>query len=161
MTGPCRLPIRVAPLPGEALDSWLEALAARLAVPLSDLARSFGLAGGSGWRRGLPDRTIALDPGEAAAIAATGLSEDRVRGMTLERYDQTAVILDPGTRMVNVRILWVWGKSQGSRYCPDCLAGNGGRWQLRWRLSWSFACVAHRRLLADDCPRCRATKGRV
>lgn len=155
MTGPRRLPIRVAPLPGEALDSWLEALAARLAVPLSDLVRSFGLAGGSGWRRGLPSRAIALDPGEAAAIAAaTGLSEDRVREMTLERYDQTAVILDPRTRMVNVRILW--GKSQGSRYCPDCLAGNGGRWQLRWRLSWSFACVAHRRLLADDCPRCGA-----
>lgn len=155
MTGPRGLPIRVAPLPGEALDSWLEALAARLAVPLSDLVRSFGLAGGSGWRRGLPDRAIALDPGEAAAIAAaTGLSEDRVREMTLERYDQTAVILDRRTRMVNVRILW--GKGQGSRYCPDCLAGNGGRWQLRWRLSWSFACVAHRRLLADDCPRCGA-----
>ncbi|HUY44999.1 MAG TPA: TniQ family protein [Streptosporangiaceae bacterium] len=155
MTGPRRLPVRVAPLPGEALDSWLEALAARLAVPLSDLVRSFGLAGGSGWRRGLPDRTIALDPGEADAIAAaTGLREDRVREMTLERYDHTAVILDPRTRMVNVRTLW--GKSQGSRYCPDCLAGNGGRWQLRWRLSWSFACLAHRRLLADGCPRCGA-----
>lgn len=154
MTPARTFPIRLAPLPGEALDSWLETLAARLAVPLSDLVRGFGRADGTR-RLGLPDRTIALDPAEAAAItAATGLGEDRVRAMTLERYDQTAVILDPRTRMVNVRTLW--GKSQGSRYCPDCLAGTGGRWQLRWRLSWSFACLAHRRLLADDCPRCGA-----
>jgi hypothetical protein len=35
---PRTLPIRVAPVPGEALDSWHEALAARLQATLADLA---------------------------------------------------------------------------------------------------------------------------
>lgn len=31
---------------------------------------------------------------------------------------------------------------------------SSGRWQLRWRLGWSFACLRHHRLLADLCPAC-------
>ncbi|MGI8450181.1 MAG: TniQ family protein [Streptosporangiaceae bacterium] len=156
MSPPRALPIRLDPLSGEALDSWLEAIAHRLAVPLNDLMQAIGLAGGACRRSPHPggtDRTIALPPAEAAAIAAaTGLDEPSVHATTLARYDQRAVLLDPVTRLVNIRTLW--GRSQGSRYCPDCLATTGGRWQLRWRLSWSFACPAHQRLLADDCPGC-------
>jgi hypothetical protein len=150
------LPLRLAPLPGEALDSWLEAIAHRLTVPLNDLLWAIGLPGGAHRRSNRPgttDRTVALPPTEARAIAAaTGLDEPGVRAMTVARYDQRAVLLDPATRLVNIRVLW--GRSQGSRYCPDCLAATSGRWQLRWRLSWSFACLTHQRLLADDCPGC-------
>jgi molybdenum-dependent DNA-binding transcriptional regulator ModE len=153
---PRTLPIRLGPLPGEALDSWLEAIAHRLAVPLNDLMWAIGLTGGAHRRSNRPgstDRTIALPPADARAIAvATGLNEPSVHATTLARYDQRAVLLDPVTRLVKVRTLW--GRGQGSRYCPDCLAATGGRWQLRWRLSWSFACPAHQRLLADDCPSC-------
>src|SRR6266545_3128353 len=50
-----------------------------------------------------------------------------------------------------------------SRYCPQCLAGDGspiqnlhgGAWQRIWRLPPVFACTRHRRLLADRCPGCR------
>lgn len=156
MSPPRTLPIRLSPLPGEALDSWLEAIAHRLAIPLNDLMRGLGLPGGAhrrSRRPGTTDRTIALLPAEARAIAAaTGLGEPSVHATTLASYDQRAVLLDPVTRLVNVRTLW--GRSQGSRYCPDCLAATGGRWQLRWRLSWTFACPAHQRLLADNCPGC-------
>jgi molybdenum-dependent DNA-binding transcriptional regulator ModE len=153
---PRTLPIRLPPRPGEALDSWLEAIAHRLAVPLNDLMWAIGLPGGAHRRSNRPgtaERTVALPPAEAAAIAAaTGLNEARVHAATLAHYDQRAVLLDPVTRLVNIRTLW--GRSQGSRYCPGCLAAAGGRWQLRWRLSWSFACPIHQRLLADDCPAC-------
>jgi len=153
---PRTLPIRLPPLPGEALDSWLEAIAHRLAVPLNDLMWAIGLPGGAHRRSNRPgstDRAIALLPAEAAAIAsATGLDEASVHATTLASYDQRAVLLDPVTRLVKVRTLW--GRGQGSRYCPACLAATGGRWQLRWRLSWSFACPDHQRLLADDCPGC-------
>ena len=32
-------------------------------------------------------------------------------------------------------------QTSGSRYCPKCLAESGGRWQLQWRLAWTFACA--------------------
>lgn len=156
MNPPRTVPIRTFPLPGEALDSWLEAIAHRIAAPLNDLMWAIGLTGGAHRRSNRPgtaERTVALPPAEAAAIAAaTGLDEPSIHATTLARYDQRAVLLDPVTRLVNIRTLW--GRSQGSRYCPDCLAATSGRWQLRWRLSWSFACPAHQRLLADDCPAC-------
>jgi hypothetical protein len=72
--------------------------------------------------------------------------------MTLRVFDGHAVALDTGRRRVRRGV--VWGRGTGSRYCPHCLAGRGGRWVLRWRLSWVFACTRHRILLADRCPGC-------
>ncbi len=43
MSSPRTLPIRLAPLPGEALDSWLEALAERLHTNDFDLFRFAGV----------------------------------------------------------------------------------------------------------------------
>ncbi|WP_374227332.1 TniQ family protein [Streptomyces sp. AC512_CC834] len=45
----------------------------------------------------------------------------------------------------------------GSRFCPACLEETGGRWQVTWRLGWSFACIRHHVLLADRCPACLRT----
>jgi hypothetical protein len=45
-------------------------------------------------------------------------------------------------------------RRDGSRYCPQCLAGRDGRWLLAWRLPWVFACTRHRLLLCDRCPAC-------
>ena len=70
-------PIRLAPLPGEDLDSWLEALAHRLNVRLGDVLGELGLA--AAFQHGVrevavpTDWTIALRDEEAARIAyATG-----------------------------------------------------------------------------------------
>ncbi|WP_369123111.1 TniQ family protein [Nocardia amamiensis] len=49
-----------------------------------------------------------------------------------------------------------------TRYCPDCLAGNGstvhqthgGGWRRSWRLPIVFACLEHRQLLQHLCPDC-------
>jgi hypothetical protein len=56
-----------------------------------------------------------------------------------------------------------------TRYCPDCLAGDGsaiqnafgGPWLKAWHLPVAFACPAHQRLLEHLCPDCgQAIRGR-
>lgn len=151
------LPIRLAPVAGESLDSWLEALSHRLCCQHGDVLAALELPARtkSGNRDlDLPfDWTIVLRDHEAGAIAhATGMDTQQVHAMTLAAFDGCAVLIDREKRQVNRHRLW--GRATGSRYCPDCLTESSGRWQLSWRLGWSFACVRHRRLLADVCPRC-------
>jgi TniQ len=148
---PRTLPIRVAPVPGEALDSWQEALAARLQATLADLAVAMLPAARRPGTR--PASAIMLSDDDAAAIAAScQLTAADVHGLTLARYDGTALRLDRQSGHVVRNVLW--GRAAGSRFCPECLAQTGGRWQLSWRLGWSFACLSHSRLLADACPQC-------
>ena len=47
-----------------------------------------------------------------------------------------------------------WRQLTGSRFCPRCLAANGDRWMLAWRIPWTFACTGCQVLLADTCPDC-------
>ncbi|MPY48452.1 TniQ family protein [Streptomyces acidicola] len=151
------LPIRLPPLPGEALDSWLEATARRMDTALGDVLLHFGFPvrqrTGNQFR-GIPaDWTIFLDERLTAAVAhATGTSPEAVAAMTLAHYEGRALQLSAQGRTVTRHVLW--GRGRGSRFCPDCLRSSEGRWQLSWRLGFSFACTLHRRLLADCCPHC-------
>ncbi|MFI0915365.1 TniQ family protein [Streptomyces abikoensis] len=152
------LPLRVDPLPGEALDSWLEAIATRSQTPYGEVLRHLGFptrtqsVDRDGKRP--PSITHRLAADELARLAAaTGLDPDRLARMTLASYGPHAVeVATAGTRRVNLK--HSWGRGTGSRFCPDCLAATAGRWQLSWRLGWAFACVRHQRLLADCCPTC-------
>lgn len=153
MTEVRTLPIRLPPVAGEALDSWLEAMAHRLDTHLEDLLLAVGLGERDAGIGGSGRSPITLRPGELAAVAAaTGVPAAQVDAMTLARYDGTALRLDSRTNRVSRHHLW--GRARGSRFCPDCLAESGGRWSLVWRLGWCFACLRHRRLLADACPQC-------
>ncbi|MEU3518891.1 TniQ family protein [Streptomyces sp. NPDC006654] len=153
-TGARTLPIRYAPIASEALDSWLEFLAARLHCHFADVLRSLGLpmrdVGLSNPM--LPRWTVLATADEIASIAASsGVAEDVLEAMTLRRFDGHAVAIRADQRRVERRVLW--GRA-GSRYCPGCLDESDGRWQLSWRLGWSFACTRHQVLLADRCPAC-------
>ncbi len=144
------LPLRLPPLPGEGIDSWLEASAERLKVSTSMLLTSLDLRGPSHL---LPDHVICLQPDEAERYsAATGIEEARLHAMTMRRFDGGAVVL----RATDARVMGRqrWSRTSGSRYCPQCLTERQGRWFLHWRLSWSFACTRHRTLLRDVCPHC-------
>lgn len=144
------LPIRLAPNEGEALDSWLEALAHRCDVRWRDILAAVGLPAG---RFGVFAPIVALDPAQAATVtAATGVPATTLVTMTLDRYKQVwlRTAAAPGTVSRGLP----WSRLRGSRYCPTCLAESKGRWQLVWRLGWSFACTKHHRLLADICPTC-------
>lgn len=79
--------------------------------------------------------------------------------MTLTAYPAIAVGMDPGTAQPVSN--FPWRHVHASRFCPACLAANGGRWKLAWRMVWFFACPIHRCLLADHCPECAgAQRGR-
>lgn len=151
------LPIRLAPIAGEALDSWLEALAHRNATAFGDLLAAVGLnpyhgTATNGW-------IVALAPEQESTIsAATDVSPGVLTTMTLAHYAGRAVNIHPETP--TLKRAFPWGNANGSRYCTACLMDTGGRWQLSWRLGWSFACTEHHRLLVDTCPRCGAVPRR-
>jgi hypothetical protein len=143
-----RLPLQVKPLDGESIDSWLEATALAAGLTLGALAAAGGLPATArpSWRN-------CLSPTEALALsAATGLTTSALQAMTLSRYDGLALRLDPETRRSDPR--FPFGALSWSRFCPACLNETHGRWQLVWRLGWSFACLRHNCLLVDVCPEC-------
>jgi hypothetical protein len=151
------IPIRLQPLPGEALDSWLETYAHLLHVAVRDI---FALAG-MDWGRFTSDDErqhklwlYQLDKADLAALSTvTGIPAAALADMTLARYEGTglaAVTAAPGMPRTP---RW-WRQPIGSRYCPRCLAANGGRWMLTWRIPWTFACTTCQVLLADTCPDC-------
>jgi hypothetical protein len=150
---PRTLPIRVGSAAGESLDSWLEASCRRLEVTTGVLLAALGLRTHPHELHGLPDYTVLLHPAEADRLAhATGVQVARLHAMTLRRYDGHVVRLNQDNRTVG-RSAW-WARTRGSRYCPRCLSERDGRWLLRWRLSWVFACTDHSVLLRDSCPAC-------
>ena len=128
MRGPARtLPLRVPPVPGEAIDSWLEALARRSQVTVGTLTAALGWplpASPGGLVAGLPGQVLRRLEHQA------GLPAGRLDDAVLDRY----LPLGPVRR-------------RGSRYCPSCLAERDGRWLLSWRLGWVFACTTHAVLL--------------
>jgi hypothetical protein len=102
--GPRVLPIRLAPLPGEAFDSWLEAYAARFQAPLGDLVDALGLACPSTVSHHgepSPNWTTALRPAEVdRVVQATGVHATHVTDLTMQRYDGVAVVVDSDTLRV-------------------------------------------------------------
>ncbi len=142
------LPIRVDPLPGEGMDSWLEALAARSQTSWGDLVAAVGLNDAvRGSSLTAPYPLMTSTPGAVEVLgAATG-----VPGPVLESMAFAAMY--PGAAPIGIG--WRRQVLHGSRFCPACLDHNGGRWPLWWRLRWAFACPIHRCLLADVCPQCQ------
>lgn len=99
-------------------------------------------------------RTTRLVPGEVSRLLTSSLTD---------RYGPLNGRFTPrssAARMVNSNS---WLLTRATRYCPQCLTGDGseiqrrhgGAWRLSWRLPPVFACPRHRRLLRTDCPACR------
>jgi hypothetical protein len=146
---PHRIPITVAPLPGEALESWIGAYARRLHTTSNGLIEHIGLRGTR-----IAQMALRLDEHEAAALQrATGVATPTLSAMTLEPYDGLAITIRPDWRMLARPPA---GRSSGARarYCPACLRHGAARGPVTWRLPWTFACPIHRVLLLDVCPDC-------
>jgi TniQ len=137
------LPIRIAPAEGEALDSWLEALAARYAIPLGDMLTRCGIEPTE--RTNL--RLVSPTDDEVRHLSVvSGIEIESIQSMTMKRYRARTVETD--------RPSLLWMRRTSSRFCPHCLRESDGRWMLAWRLNWSFACQKHRCVLVDVCPAC-------
>jgi AraC-like DNA-binding protein len=147
------VPIRLAPLPGEAIDSWLEAYARRLQCNVRELLALAAVPAPTRAAWASRPWTAATRPGDFAAISVlTSVPVEQLDAMTWGRFNGTLVTLAPSARR-HGPARW-WPHLSGSRFCPDCLAETAGRWMLAWRLPWTFACTEHRRLLADLCGAC-------
>lgn len=149
------LPLRVEPLPGEAIDSWLECVARRSNVTWGELRVALGGVLPAGPN---PDRWIGcLNQEQLRTISfASGLDQVALQSMTLRCYPSAAVGFDPIT--ARSAAPYPWRHIHASRFCPRCLSENGGRWKLSWRMVWFFACPEHACLLAHNCPECGAAQ---
>ena len=107
-----RLPLRVAPAPGEAIDSWFEATARHMALPLRAIARALGLpvATRPTWIRWLSGEQLDV------IEAATGVESSVVEALTLSVYDGIALQLDPNCHRLDGS--FPFGALSRSRFCP-------------------------------------------
>jgi hypothetical protein len=151
------LPIRLTPIAGEALDSWLEGLARRTHTAFGELLSAVGLDPYRG--KGTSSWIVQLTDEEAERIGlATGVAVEVLESMTLAHYSERGLRIKDGT--FGLSRAFPWGRTCGSRFCPSCLKETEGRWQLSWRLGWAFACTKHCCLLADACPECGVVQRR-
>lgn len=141
-----QIPMRLAPLQGESLDSWLGTYLHRLQAPLGDVLRQ------AGYRGPRPDylpRSLSLGQ-PAALLVATAEVTGHVNG-ELEALVQPIRRYIRSIREVPGTLPTVLG---ASRFCPACLEETDGRWMLAWRVAWVVACPQHHLLLQTQCPYC-------
>lgn len=171
------LPRSLDTLPGESLASYLLRLSHRLGLSPARLAILTGLV--SRDRATIrADSLLHLRPPIVDAFArATRLSTGEVTELCLatlrDRYpaldrnydDAVLPTAAVARRAGGIPGMARWVFTHSTRYCPQCLAGDGsaihqahgGGWQKLWHLPPVFACDTHRRLLLHTCPQCQQT----
>lgn len=123
------LPLQLDPIPGEALDSWLAALAHRSHTAWADMLTAAGLGtAGPAVARG--SWLLQIDGHHLEELAAAvGIDTAVITSMTLSRYDGTA--LDIGRNPIHRTRRFPWGNVGRSRYCRTVWPkpGDGGSWR--------------------------------
>lgn len=152
------LPSRVAITSDEALDCYLERLAAANGMSPAQLIR---LLTGPG-TDGTPTVGFMMfrpDPLLINRIAELGgLSKPSLETATLMRFDNGRPLqlndLEP-TRRDSFRqvVMQGWFPQFGSQACPQCLAADG-IWRLQWRLPIVSVCLEHTVFLVTRCADC-------
>jgi hypothetical protein len=164
MPAPRPLSRSLVPVPGESLPGFLLRLSCRLNLPPARIADLAGLrsAGYRGSR--LPPILVAGIPAPALPVftRVTRLTDSQAGELGLAtwqgRYPVPAAGTATGYRRLDSRLVF----APATRFCPECLAGDGstvqesfgGPWLKAWHLPVVFACPAHRRLLEHRCPDC-------
>ena len=129
------LPLRVDPLPGEALESWLAALATRMNATwgeVLDAVLPTGVNGTASSHRGAVLTTAVSDAERDSISAATGVSAGDIDTMTLAgHYGSPLITIDARTG----RARTPWGLLYRQRFCPLCMRTLPGRRKLEWYLA--------------------------
>ncbi len=149
-----RLPARVAPLPDEALPSWL----LRIANPFGVSPEALLLGDGEADLAAHPEWWRKPDPLLVAALArGAGVTNDDVRSLSFaewpdngrddalpERFSRQRFTVERPTR-----------QTRRIGVCPDCLAEDDIPYIRRaWTLGWLAACPEHSTVLVRACPEC-------
>ncbi|WP_431971553.1 TniQ family protein [Nocardia sp. bgisy134] len=155
------------PLPDESLPGFVLRLSYRINQSPARLMEVTGLATE---RRSGVFSTVGLlteipEPSRQTFAHTTRLPIEAVTQLGLNglrgRYplpSTTTDIAASGVQALNTP----WFLTPATRYCPECLAGDGtpiqqafgGAWRRAWRLPVVFACTKHQRLLEHRCPEC-------
>lgn len=161
------LPSSLDPLPDESLVGFLLRLAHRLECSPGRILELAGFAGSRGWQHVsvIPYHVmLELTPPERDGLARTSrLTPQEAEALCFGQLQDRFPLPRPASReqAPAKRFDW-WLSTTFSRYCPQCLAGDGtaiqddhgGAWKRAWRLPVSFACEKHNRFLEHRCPAC-------
>jgi hypothetical protein len=167
MPEPRPLSRSLVPIPGESLPGFLLRMSFRLRVPPAQLARLTGLAPAGRTGASLPVTLLAgiPEPARRTFTFMTRLDAGQATrlGMSAWQGRYPPLVIGPedaasGRCRLNGQLIL----APVTRYCPDCLAGDGsgiqqsfgGPWLRAWHLPVVFACPAHQRLLEHLCPEC-------
>ena len=167
LTGAPPLPCSLDPLPDESLVGFLLRLAHRLECRPGRILELAGFAGSRGWKyvSVIPHHVmLELTPPERDGLARTArLTPLEAEALCFGQLRDRFPLPQPASReqAPAKRFDW-WLSTTFSRYCPQCLAGDGtdiqndhgGAWKRSWRLPVVFACETHNRLLEHRCPAC-------
>lgn len=142
------LPLRVDPVPGESLSSWVGAVAELHQVGPGELSSIGWPTSALLTYAGRLDTEGLNDADLGAVSAVVSADPDRLRAIwtPMSRY-LTRVERAPSHRAM-------FKPTQASRFCPVCLRESDGRWLNAWRLPWFDACPVHGQRLASVCHRC-------
>ena len=152
------LPSRVAIASDEALDCYLERLAAANGLATTQLMRLLTRPG----ERRAPSSAFLMvkpDPAITDRIATLGgIRKPSLERATLMRFGDGLPLrldgLDPRQRHSFRQVVTQgWFPLFGSQGCPLCLADDG-IWRVEWRLPIVAVCVQHRVFLTARCAGC-------
>lgn len=107
---------------------------------------------------------ISLDDLAVRSLAyVTSQAEETIRSLLMTHFD--GKVLDFSLKS-NGHQDWLrrmaleqWFFSATHHICPLCLRDEPGVIRLEWRLPWVFACLKHKVLLVDMCPKCHKRPG--
>lgn len=147
-----RLPVRLQPVPDEALDSYLERHAAANHLDAPMLLRR--VTGDLAYLPIAPT-TETLD----RVATLTGQHPGALRHHALVAHAGVAPIDHAAADAAGVSGSgWrhagrAWAPGRGTQLCPACLATDGA-WRVTWRHPWITVCLVHRAWLHAVCPTC-------
>jgi transposase len=156
VSAPRSLPARVAPIPDEALASWLLRFAEPFGVSPEALLLGDGEIGltrhPDWWRK--PDPLVV-----AALVHGTGVSRELIRSLSFNDWADDGHDDAVPERFSRQRFTAERPSHQTGRIgvCPDCFAEDEAPYVRRtWTLGWLAACPRHGTLLVRACPQCGA-----